>query len=139
MRSSVAAIIAILAVLAAVGIGLASSRLFAPTPTPIHVNVTFTPTPSPIPTPYDEAALFRLPLSDGCATNGGVWLVTNGGGLLRYDGAQWAANTVAYNPAIGLTLKNELWSPPEGIKGSPTLNLSYVNNAKLSTAYLKNP
>lgn len=92
MRASVAAIIAVLAVLAAVGIGLASGRLFTPTPTPIRVNVTFTPAPTPSPTPYDEAALFRSqPLSGGCATSSGVvWLVTNGGGLLRYDGTQWA-------------------------------------------------
>ena len=91
MRASVAAIIAVLAVLAAVGIGLASVRLFAPTPTPIRVNVTFTPAPTPSPTPYDEAGLFRAqPLSGGCATSGGIWIVTNGGGLLRYDGAQWA-------------------------------------------------
>ena len=90
MKASVAAIIAVLAVLAAVGVGLASGRLFAPTPTPVLVNVTFTPAPSPSPTPYDEAALFRQPVSGGCATTGGVWLVTNGGGLLRYDGARWA-------------------------------------------------
>ncbi len=91
MRASVAATIAVLAVLAAVGVGLASSRLFTPAPTPIRVNVTFSPAPTPSPTPYDEAALFRQPLSGGCATTGGVvWLVTNGGGLLRYDGTKWA-------------------------------------------------
>lgn len=91
MRASVAAILAILAVLAAVGIGLASSRLFTPAPTPVRVNVTFTPAPTPSPTPYDEAALFRSqPLSGGCATSSGVWVITNGGGLLRFDGTQWA-------------------------------------------------
>jgi hypothetical protein len=91
MRTSIAAIIAVLAVLAAVGVGLASVRLFAPVPTPVRVNVTVSPAPTPSPTPYDEAALFRQPLSGGCATtNGAVWLVTNGGGLLRYDGTQWA-------------------------------------------------
>jgi hypothetical protein len=90
MRAGVAAIIAVLAVLAAVGVGLASSRLFAPSPTPVRVNVTVTPTPSPIPTPYDEAALFRgQPLSGGCATTSGVWVVTNGGGLLRLGPTGW--------------------------------------------------
>jgi hypothetical protein len=90
MRASVAAIIAVLAVLAAVGIGLASGRLFAPSPTPVRVNVTFTPVPSPSPTPYDEAALFRgQPLSGGCATASGVWVVTNGGGLLRFGPTGW--------------------------------------------------
>ena len=91
MRASVAAIIAVLLVLGAVGLGLASGRLFAPAPTPVRVNVTFSAAPSPSPTPYDEAAVFRAqPLSGGCATTGGVWIITNGGGLLRYDGAQWA-------------------------------------------------
>ncbi len=90
MRTGVAAAIAVLGVLAAVGIGLASGRVFAPSPTPNRVNVTFTPAPTPSPTPYDEAALFREPVSGGCATNGGVWVITNGGGLLRYDGIRWA-------------------------------------------------
>ena len=90
MRTSVAAAIAVLVVLVAVGIGLAGGRVFAPSPTPNRVNVTFTPAPTPSPTPYDEAALFREPVSGGCATNGGVWVITNGGGLLRYDGTRWA-------------------------------------------------
>ena len=91
MKTGVAAAIAVLAVLAAVGLGLASSRFFQkPAPTPVRVSVTFTPAPTPSPTPYDEAALFREPISGGCATASAVWLVTNGGGLLRYDGTGWA-------------------------------------------------
>ncbi len=84
MRSGPAAAIAVLAVLAAIGVGLASGRVFAPSPTPNRVNVTFTPAPTPSPTPYDEAALFREPVSGGCATQTSVWVITNGGGLLRY-------------------------------------------------------
>lgn len=86
-----AAALAVLAVLAAVGVGLASSSIFRPPPpTPRRVSVTFTPAPTPSPEPYDEATLFRQPVSSGCATaNGAVWVVTNGGGLLRYDGKQW--------------------------------------------------
>ena len=92
MRTTVAAAIAVLAVLAAVGIGLASGRVFAPSPTPNRVNVTFTPAPTPSPTPYDEVGLFREPVSGGCATQTSVWVVTNGGGLLRYAFAEgkWA-------------------------------------------------
>ena len=91
MTARVAGIIAVLGVLAAVGIGLASGRVLRPpAPTPIHVSVTFTPAPTPSPTPYDEAALLHQPLSGGCATSSGVWVVTNGGGLLRYDGSRWA-------------------------------------------------
>ena len=90
MSWRVAAILGALLVLAAIGVGLGGARLFRPSPTPVHVSVTFTPTPTPRSTPYDEAALFHQPLSGGCATTGGVWVVTNGGGLLRYDGAEWA-------------------------------------------------
>jgi len=90
VKTGAAAAIAVLAVLAAIGIGLAGGRIFrAPPPTPIRVNVTFTPAPTPSPTPYDEAAIFREPISGGCATTSGVWLITNGGGLIRYDGTQW--------------------------------------------------
>lgn len=92
MRTGVAAAIAVLAVLAAVGIGLASGRVFAPSPTPNRVNVTFTPAPTPSPTPYNETALFREPVSGGCATQTSVWVITNGGGLLRYaySEGKWA-------------------------------------------------
>jgi hypothetical protein len=90
MRAGAAVALAVLAVLAAIGIGLASGLVARPSPTPNRVSVTFTPAPTPSPTPYDEAALLRQPLSGGCATAGGIWVVTNGGGLLRYDGTRWA-------------------------------------------------
>lgn len=88
MRSATAAVLGALAVLAAVGIGLSAGRVARPAP-PTAPVVTFTPAPTPSPTPLDEAALFRQPLSGGCATTDDVWVVTNGGGLLRYDGEQW--------------------------------------------------
>ncbi|OLC55866.1 MAG: hypothetical protein AUH85_08120 [Chloroflexi bacterium 13_1_40CM_4_68_4] len=80
-----------LLVLVAVAIGLAGGRLLRPAaPTPRQVTVTFSPVPTPSPTPYDEVTLFKQPLSAGCATPVSIWLVTNGGGLLRFDGSQWA-------------------------------------------------
>lgn len=91
MRVGVAAIIAMLVVVGAVTLGLAWGRRLAPAPTPARANLTFTPAPTPSPTPYDEAAVFRgQPLSGGCATANGVWVITNGGGLLRFDGTRWA-------------------------------------------------
>jgi len=90
MGVNVAVALGVLLVLAAIGLGLASGRIARPSPTSARVSVTFTPTPTPSAAPYDEAALFRQPISGGCATSGGVWVVTNGGGLLRYDGTQWA-------------------------------------------------
>lgn len=104
MRSSFAAAIAILAVLAAIGGGLAFSRIArAPAPTPRRVSVTATPTTTPSPTPFDDVALFRQPLSAGCATSQSVWIVTNGGGLLRYDGTAWelADDTLRSLTAVG--------------------------------------
>jgi hypothetical protein len=86
-----AALVGGLLVLLAVTIGLAGGRLLRPpAPTPRVVSVTFSPAPTPSPTPYDEATLFKQPLSAGCATPVSIWLVTNGGGLLRFDGSQWA-------------------------------------------------
>ncbi len=90
MRSSVAIAIAFLAVLAAIGGGLAFGRIARPpAPTPRRVSVTAPPTTTPSPTPFDEAGLFKQPLSAGCVTARSVWIVTNGGGLLRYDGSVW--------------------------------------------------
>ncbi|HEU5286836.1 MAG TPA: hypothetical protein VFV20_00390 [Candidatus Limnocylindria bacterium] len=106
MRSSVAAGLAILAVLAAIGGGLAFSRIArAPAPTPRRVSVTATPAVTPSPAPFDEAALFRQPLSAGCATSQSVWIITNGGGLLRYDGSAWEQvdDTLRSLTAVGCT------------------------------------
>lgn len=90
MRSPAAAGLAVLAVLAAIGIGLAAGRAARPAPSSPPPVVTVTPSPAPSPTPVDEAALLRQPLSAGCASDDAVWVVTNGGGLLRYDGSHWA-------------------------------------------------
>lgn len=90
MRSVTAAGLAVLAVLAAVGVGLAAGRVARPAPSESPPVVALTSAPAPSPTPVDEATLFHQPLSAGCATTDVAWVVTNGGGLLRYDGAHWA-------------------------------------------------
>jgi len=91
VRSATAAAIAVLTVVVAIGGGLAIARITRPpAPTPVRVSVTAPPTAVPSPTAVDEAALFRQPLSSGCATTQSVWVVTNGGGLLRYDGSAWS-------------------------------------------------
>src|SRR5207302_37433 len=83
MRWQLAAGVAALAVIVAVALGLTVGRIARPSPTPIRVTVTASPSASP--TPVDEATLFKQPVSSGCATHESVWLVTNGGGILRYD------------------------------------------------------
>jgi hypothetical protein len=90
MRSLTAAVLAVLAVLAAVAIGLAAGRAARPAPSSVPPAVTATPSPAASATPVDAATLLRQPLSAGCATADAVWVVTNGGGLLRYDGSAWA-------------------------------------------------
>lgn len=86
---SYAAIIAVLLVVAAIGGGLAVGTVARPRPT-VRISTpapTALPTPTPLPT--TDPAVFRQTLSSGCATEQGLWVVTNGGGLIRYDGKDW--------------------------------------------------
>ena len=86
-----AALLGVLLVAAAIGLGLSFGRIARPpAPTPIRVSVTTSPAPSRTPVPVDVATLFRQPVSAACATPASVWVVTNGGGLLRYDGTAWS-------------------------------------------------
>jgi ABC-type transport system substrate-binding protein len=69
-------------------------------------------------------------VKDGEQTFGQASQTTNIG---NYQDAYWAVNSVGYNmEAIGLTLKSYFFSPPEGIKGPPTLNTGYVNDPQLN-------
>jgi len=55
------------------------------------------------------------------------------GGLIgNYDPAAWGPNTTSTVPDVGIQLRNKYFSPPDGIKASPTLNLGWVNDQKLS-------
>ena len=90
MSWRIAAALGVLAVLAAVGVGLGLGRLVRPSPTPVRVSITFAPAPTASRGPVDEATLFRQPISSGCSTRDSIWVVTNGGGVMRYDGVQWS-------------------------------------------------
>jgi len=81
------AVIAILLVVAAIGAGLAIGTIARPTPTPRPTPTVAVPTRTPAPT--TDPQVFRQQLSSGCATEQGIWVVTDGGGLLRYDGQHW--------------------------------------------------
>jgi peptide/nickel transport system substrate-binding protein len=50
----------------------------------------------------------------------------------NYDLMYFFPNTVGYDPVMGLTLRNQFFSPPEGVKGPPTLNTGYINDQELS-------
>src|SRR5678815_258318 len=84
---SYAGIIAVLLVVAAIGGGLAVGTIARPTPTPRPTPTLTIPTPTPQPT--TDHAVFQQTLSSGCATEQGLWVVSNGGGLVRYNGKDW--------------------------------------------------
>ncbi len=90
MKLPTAGVIAIVLVLLAVIVGLAAGTAARPAPaTPRRI----TPTPvvlTATPVPTTDPNVFKQPLSSGCATSQSIWVVTNGGGLLRYDGENWA-------------------------------------------------
>jgi hypothetical protein len=81
------AIIAILLVVAAIGTGLAAGTVARPQPT-VRV-VTQSPTPTPTPQPTTDPAVFQQTFSGGCKTEQAIWVVTDGGGLVRHDGKDW--------------------------------------------------
>src|SRR5439155_1596698 len=69
-----------------VGAGAAVGVIARPTPSP-------TPPPSLLPTASPEPdtgpLVFQQPLSAGCATDEAVYVVSNGGGIGRFDGQRW--------------------------------------------------
>jgi hypothetical protein len=82
-------IIAALLVVAAIGAGLAIGTVARPSPTPRPTPVRTVAVPTPTPVPTTDPQVFRQSLTGACATGQGLWVVTNGGGLLRYDGEHW--------------------------------------------------
>ncbi|TME66346.1 MAG: hypothetical protein E6I54_01895, partial [Chloroflexi bacterium] len=67
----------------AVGAGAAFGVVTRATPTPPPA------TPAPVPTataePDTGPFVFKQPLSAGCATDDAVWVVSDGGGIGRFD------------------------------------------------------
>ena len=84
---SYAGIIAVLLVVAAIGGGLAVGTIARPTPSPRPTPTRTIPPPTPQPT--TDPAVFRQTLSSGCVTEQGLWVVSDGGALIRYDGKDW--------------------------------------------------
>ena len=82
-------IIAVLLVVAAIGAGLAIGTVARPSPTPRPTPVRTVAVPTPTPVPTTDPQVFRQSLTGACATGQGLWVVTDGGGLLRYDGEHW--------------------------------------------------
>ena len=84
-----AGIIAVLLVVVAIGGGLAIGTIARPRPTPPPTPSPTIATPTRTPVPTTDPRVFLQALSSGCVTRQGIWVVSNGGGLLRYDGNDW--------------------------------------------------
>jgi hypothetical protein len=87
LRTSTALVAVAVMVVIAIGAGAAAGIVMRPAPTPA-------PTPSRPPvvvTPEPDSAplVFQQPLAAGCATEDAVWVVSNGGGIGRFDGQRW--------------------------------------------------
>jgi hypothetical protein len=82
-------ILAALLVVAAIATGLAIGTIARPSPTPQPTPARTVVVPTPTPVPTTDPQVFRQSLTSACATGQGLWGVTNGGGLLRYDGKDW--------------------------------------------------
>lgn len=70
----------------AIGAGAAVGVIARPTPTPVPtpaIRATATPEPDTGP------LVFQQPLVSGCATDDAVYVVSNGGGIGRFDGQRW--------------------------------------------------
>jgi hypothetical protein len=88
LRTSTALIAAAVMVVVAVGAGAAVGIVTRPVPTPAPTS---TPASAASPTsePDSGPLVFQQPLTGGCATEGAVWVVSNGGGIGRFDGQRW--------------------------------------------------
>jgi len=84
LATAAAVTLVVLAILA--GGGAARLR---PLPTPSPRLSAATPAPTPGETPDTGPLVFRQPLSAGCAAGDGVYVVSDGGGIGRFDGDQW--------------------------------------------------
>lgn len=49
-----------------------------------------------------------------------------------YDAIHYGPNVTSTTPTVGLDIRNKYFSPPDGIKAAPTLNIGWINDQKLS-------
>ncbi len=86
-RSLVLAIAAVAALVVVASLaGLGASQLARPAPT---AAPTAPPTPTPTEPPDTGPLVFRQPLTAGCAAGDAVYVVSDGGGIGRFDFDRW--------------------------------------------------
>ncbi len=77
-----AVVVAAVMVVIAIGAGAAVGVVTRPA---ASVEPSATPVPTVTPVPDTEPLVFKQPLTAGCATDGAVWVVSDGGGIGRFD------------------------------------------------------
>lgn len=93
-----------LAVVAAIAGGVTLGTLARPTPAPLP---TPSPTPTPTPEPDTGPLVFRQPLITGCASDDATWVVSDGGGIGRFDGSSWALIDPTLRSLVGASCSAE--------------------------------
>ncbi|MGH2473361.1 MAG: hypothetical protein ACRDG6_13405 [Candidatus Limnocylindria bacterium] len=81
LRTSTALAAAAIMLVVAIGAGAAVGVITRPPPPTLSP----TPVPTATPTPDTGPLVFKQPLTGGCATDDAVWVVSDGGGIGRFD------------------------------------------------------
>ena len=83
LRPSTALAAAAIMLVVAIGAGAVVGVVTRPAPTVAPESPT--PIPTVTPKPDTEPLVFKQPLASGCATDDAVWVVSDGGGIGRFD------------------------------------------------------
>ena len=97
--------IAAIALVVAIAGGTIAGTLARPTPTP---SPTSEPTAAPTPEPDTAPLVFALPLVTGCATDDAVWVVSDGGGIGRFDGTTWRLADPTLHSLVGAVCESDV-------------------------------
>jgi len=87
--TALATVAATLLVALAVLAGTGAARLRVVPPAPPPPTAAMPATPGPTEPPDTGPLVFRQPLSAGCVAGDGVYVVSDGGGIGRFDGESW--------------------------------------------------
>ena len=83
LRTSTA--LAAVAIMLVVAIGAGAGMGLVTRPTPTAAPPSPTPVPTATPEPDTAPLVFKQPLAAGCATDDAIWVVSDGGGIGRFD------------------------------------------------------
>lgn len=90
MRAALAAVLLVVFALG-IGVSVGSRARVAPSPSPSPVATSvLLPSATPADPAETQRRAFAQPLIAGCSTGRAVWLVADGGALIRFDGRLWS-------------------------------------------------